>query len=134
MPTDPNRDALDRAYTEGTYRIGEEFDGVARPAPAPPAPPPPPVKPGGFASEPAAPLEVKDEGPGFFSRLWDGVKTVAPVAADAYARASAAKAPLGAVQPAPGLEVPQPPQLPAWAPWAAVLGILAVVLYLLRDD
>jgi len=130
MPTDPNRAALDEAYATGMERIAIDLDGEERPAPVAQAEPPPAVRPGGFAAEQPAQLEAPARA-GFLSQFWDGLKTAAPVVADALGKAQAAKASqapaLVASRPGPGQEGTGKPPLPMWLLWA-VLGLLAAFL------
>jgi hypothetical protein len=130
-PHDQSRTALDAAYATGSDRIAQELDGQV-PPPVAQAQAPATVTAGLLASEPSASVGTTPEGPGFWSRLWDGVREAAPVVGqalviDAQRRAAASQSPADLP-----MTQPDAPRRPMWLPWvlgAAVLGIVLALAF-----
>lgn len=106
----------------------------------PAAQPPPPAVPQTVLPSLSTPVPgtaasgtTSESGPGFWSSLWSGVKTVAPevgkaVVQDALARSAARQAPNAPVA------APAPARPPTWLWWAlAGIGGAILAVLLLRD-
>ncbi len=119
---DASRDAFDRATDEGNARIGEDLDGVARPAPGPatvaavalsaPAP-------GSVAS--GKPASVPELGK-LLAGLWSSMQPQATAAA---------------VRPQSGPVVPvaasAAPRRPKWLGWAAIVAGVLLLWWVAAD-